>query len=347
MHDVITKFHKSLSKEEYLTSYNMARNCNLVFAEAVTHEQFKNLDLDKSEYTIYEKTSEYLIYRKNYLTISDGDVIFCKGDFIFELFTILNKLKNTDNISILTHQMAKPAISKELFDLRPSCVKFWYALNVGHDDPFLLPVPLGLGNEYANANLQIEEIRNTVNTSPENHKRNTILVNFDTSTSYKREKVKMYYKDFSWATNEEIKSKQSFIENLNQNKYVACPEGWGLDTHRYWESLYFGVIPVVNNSYDYNKLHTPAQYEYEEIEEINKEVLEVQYEILMNKLLNNLQKLTISWWFENVIIKRENLNNHKEKIEYKFSNKFSKRYFKLRFKINKNLSKMKIKIEKK
>ena len=67
----------------------------------------------------------------------------------------------------------------------------------------------------------------------------------------------------------------------------------------------------------------------------------------MNKLLNNLQKLTISWWFENVIIKRENLNNHKEKIEYKFSNKFSKRYFKLRFKINKNLSKMKIKIEKK
>jgi len=68
---------------------------------------------------------------------------------------------------------------------------------------------------------------------------------------------------------------------------------------------------------------------------------------LINKLLNNLEKLTISWWFENVIIKEENLYNHKEKIEYKFRNKLSKRYLKLRFKINKKLLMMKIKIEKK
>jgi hypothetical protein len=347
MQDVIKKFHKSLSKEEYLTSYNMARNCDLVFAEALTHEQFENLNLNKSEYTVYENNSDYLIYRKNYLTISEGDIIFCKGDFIFELFSILNKLKDVDNISILTHQMAKPGIGKELFELKPSCVKFWYALNVDYEDPFLVPVPLGLGNEYANANLQIEEIRNTFNTSDEIYNRNTILVNFDTSTSPKRKEVKLYYKNFSWATNEEIESKQSFINYLNQNKYVACPEGWGLDTHRYWESLYFGVIPVVNNSYDYNKLHTPAQYEYAEIEEISKEALELEYKILINKLLNNLEKLTISWWFENVIIKEDNLYNHKEKIEYKFRNKLSKRYLKLRFKINKKLLTMKIKIEKK
>jgi hypothetical protein len=347
MQDVLIKFHKSLSKEDYLTSYNIARNCDLVFAEALTHEQFENLNLDKSEYTIYENNPDYLIYRKNYLTISDGDIIFCKGDFIFELFSILNKLKVIDNISILTHQMAQPAIGKELFELRPSCVKYWYALNVDHEDPFLVPVPLGLANEYANANLQIEDIQNTLNTSREVYKKNTILVNFNTSTSAKREGVKKYYKDFSWATNEEIKSKQSFIKNLYQNKYVACPEGWGLDTHRYWESLYFGVIPVVDKSYDYNKLHTPAQYEYAEIEEISKEVLELEYKILIKKLLNNLEKLTISWWFENVIIKEENLYNHKEKIEYKFSNKLMKRYLKLILKINQKLVNKKIEIEKK
>ena len=318
MQDVLIKFHKSLSKEDYLTSYNMARNCDLVFAEALTHEQFENLNLDKSEYTIYENNPDYLIYRKNYLTVSDGDIIFCKGDFIFELFDYF----------LVTNYAGE-------------------VLNVNHEDPFLVPVPLGLANEYANANLQVEDIQNTLNTSREVYKKNTILVNFNTSTSAKREGVKKYYKDFSWATNEEIKSKQSFIKNLYQNKYVACPEGWGLDTHRYWESLYFGVIPVVDKSYDYNKLHTPAQYEYAEIEEISKEVLELEYKILIKKLLNNLEKLTISWWFENVIIKEENLYNNKEKIEYKFSNKLMKRYLKLILKINQKLVNKKIEIEKK
>jgi hypothetical protein len=31
-------------------------------------------------------------------------------------------------------------------------------------------------------------------------------------------------------------------------KYIACPRGNGTDTHRFWESLYRGSIPVVKES---------------------------------------------------------------------------------------------------
>ena len=32
---------------------------------------------------------------------------------------------------------------------------------------------------------------------------------------------------------------------LANHKYSICPEGNGLDTHRFWESLYVRTIPIV------------------------------------------------------------------------------------------------------
>jgi hypothetical protein len=31
-------------------------------------------------------------------------------------------------------------------------------------------------------------------------------------------------------------------------KYVICPRGNGIDTHRVWEALYLGVVPVVHHT---------------------------------------------------------------------------------------------------
>lgn len=36
-----------------------------------------------------------------------------------------------------------------------------------------------------------------------------------------------------------------YIEELSRHKYCACPRGNGIDTHRVWECLYLGVVPVV------------------------------------------------------------------------------------------------------
>jgi hypothetical protein len=37
---------------------------------------------------------------------------------------------------------------------------------------------------------------------------------------------------------------QAYLSNLVQFEFAACPEGNGLDTHRFWEALYLHVIPV-------------------------------------------------------------------------------------------------------
>ena len=39
-----------------------------------------------------------------------------------------------------------------------------------------------------------------------------------------------------------------FAESMSSFQYVACPQGNGVDTHRFWEALYRGCVPIVLKS---------------------------------------------------------------------------------------------------
>lgn len=43
-------------------------------------------------------------------------------------------------------------------------------------------------------------------------------------------------------------SPKRFAHEMNGYKFVACPRGNGIDTHRFWEALYRGSIPIVITS---------------------------------------------------------------------------------------------------
>jgi len=43
----------------------------------------------------------------------------------------------------------------------------------------------------------------------------------------------------------ELLDRSRYRERLANAKYVICPRGNGLDTHRFWEALYNRAIPVV------------------------------------------------------------------------------------------------------
>ena len=42
----------------------------------------------------------------------------------------------------------------------------------------------------------------------------------------------------------ENKDLVGYLDSLIRYKYVLCPEGNGIDTHRFWETIYAGSIPV-------------------------------------------------------------------------------------------------------
>jgi len=61
-------------------------------------------------------------------------------------------------------------------------------------------------------------------------------------------------KAFSHLASSTNKEYPEYLSELSEHYFCLCPRGNGLDSHRFWESLYLGVIPViVNNSHTSSK----------------------------------------------------------------------------------------------
>jgi hypothetical protein len=52
----------------------------------------------------------------------------------------------------------------------------------------------------------------------------------------------------SWCTLEDNIPFDSFNERMNRSKFVVCPMGFGIDTHRFYEAAWLGCTPIVITS---------------------------------------------------------------------------------------------------
>lgn len=59
-------------------------------------------------------------------------------------------------------------------------------------------------------------------------------------------------------------TRQAFYDLIRKSKYVICPEGEGHDTHRIYESIYFGAVPVLVRgnplTHMYDRLEFPIKW---------------------------------------------------------------------------------------
>jgi len=144
-----------LESKQILNSYNFARNSDIVFSEILTHDQFNKLNIE--DYTIINKNSRFVFYKLNKFHLKENDVIFCNTDMVKSLFVLLKDVKNLKNIKLITNQ-TDTLIDKSLFNLKPNCIKDWYSVNVGFKSENLIPIPLGLSNNYSPKNIFVEDI---------------------------------------------------------------------------------------------------------------------------------------------------------------------------------------------
>ena len=82
---------------------------------------------------------------------------------------------------------------------------------------------------------------------------------------------------------------------LEEHSFVFCPEGNGPDTHRLWETLYLGKVPIVKtSSWNRNFRDLPIMF-VNSLLDAKKEIRnsfisrELTYEF-------NTQKLNTSYW---------------------------------------------------
>ena len=182
-------------------------------------------------------------------TLKDGDVIYTHNFYVDQLF---NLIKTVDvKLVVVTHNC-----DTTMAVTPPDNVIRWFSQNVSIVHDRVESIPIGLENDRW---------------FPEVHKRDKMMAKLHEERSYKE----LVYMNHSTRTNSAKRLEpyrvlegkpwvmsergangsgfDEYLDNIYNHRFVVCPEGNGMDTHRTWECLYMGSIPIekrnINNSF--------------------------------------------------------------------------------------------------
>jgi hypothetical protein len=142
-------------------------------------------------------------------------------------------------------------------------------------------------------------------------KENLLYLNFSVNTySDLRGRLMSQYKKLNWVNSEEPKytpeGRIKYLTSLKKSKFVLCPRGNGIDTHRLWETLYVGSIPIIEKFKTHDICHDLPVLFIDDWSALDEDFLNEKYLEITNRNFN-LDKLKISFW-ENFI--KEKITNY-------------------------------------
>lgn len=174
----------------------------------------------------------------------------------------------------------------------------WLGINVEHTSKNLISIPIGLSNDHPK-NVNFDDL---IEPTKEEEDR-FMYVNFNESTNHKhRSGLYELFSNFDWATVEKSNlNKSMYVKHLSEHKFALCPWGNGIDTHRFWESIYLGTIPVTKKSITYNSAKGLPHVLVSSYKNLNPESLNQAYDSFISDL--NYQKLKVGFWI-NLISKK-------------------------------------------
>lgn len=198
----------------------------------------------------------YVTSNTSFEDIKDGCVIYCWSTYIPQLFQYLENT-NTKNITLLTGDndhscnctggirvFPMDNISY-YFPPVPKNITKWYAQNAEVYNAKLVPMPIGLAPPWRTDVYLENTCMNDIFIDLD--RINLIYSNFNTTTNPVRRTIKnIISKNCNIDT--EYNDLLTYYKNIQTHKFVICPPGNGLDTHRVWECLYFGAIPIVEDN---------------------------------------------------------------------------------------------------
>lgn len=232
--------------------------------------------------------------------LKKNSIIYCKTDFIQMLFSNI-QFSNKEYI-LITHMSDYP-IDAIKFSLKPKCIKKWFAENAIYNHPNLISIPLGLENhigkskgKFTNHKWLEENIQKLKN----NLKNYSLYCNWNSNTNPIRKQIISIIKSKNLPITEEYGlNYEQYCENMSHYKFIICPPGNGVDTHRFWEALYLGCIPIVLKHRIYRDFNLP-------IIQVNKWE-EITQELLNQPVVGNTEQLYMSYWKKRILEEFQNL----------------------------------------
>jgi hypothetical protein len=126
----------------------------------------------------------------------------------------------------------------------------WFAQNATVTHPRLQPLPIGISNTMW-PHGALGPLARAMRLQGRRVRTEPIFVQFNASTHPSRGlALDALRANFPQAVSDGAPALpwRAYLELLSAHRFSACPRGNGLDTHRFWESQYLGVVPVVERT---------------------------------------------------------------------------------------------------
>ena len=242
-----------------------------------------------------------------------GDIVFCKIDEVLRFFEYLRLTRK--RIVLVTGEGAYPCDAFRQQFL-PCNVERWFATNVTHSHPRITALPLGLGGTADPV---------TLNLSTKGHDSYSLLprikwlyVNFRPQTNRKvRQEIydlfQKHANDESWITFDPPSpngNNEAFLNKMTQHRFVLAPPGYGVDTHRLWETLAVGSYPVVLRSTALEPFEALPILFVDHYSEVTLDFLKSNLERLEEKRKSSIM-LQMSYWEQKIQAAKLNLKHDK------------------------------------
>lgn len=221
----------------------------------------------------------------------DYPIVYTHMDHIITLFELLKNVNK--KIILISHNGDKCTPNIEI----PECIGKWYSQNVTIKSDKITSIPIGIENDvwFPEIGKRYKIIKKL---NDQKTYINLLYINHDINTNIKERKEPYDLFKNHWATLKCYKNGQNFDEYINdiyRHKFVLCPNGNGIDTHRLWETLYLKSIPIVTRSINTNFYTDLPICFVNNWYDITENFLLKEYDRIANNQWD-LSKLDIKYW---------------------------------------------------
>ena len=223
-------------------------------------------------------------------------VVYTHTMYVKQLFDVIKDLNN--EFVIVSHNG-----DVNIDFSPPDNVIKWFSQNVNISHERIESLPIGLENDRWYVDMHKKE--KMINKSREIRDiRNTVYINHNIGTNpAERNKPYQLLEGKPWVTSERGTNGHRFdeyIDNIYNHRFVICPRGNGIDTHRTWECLYMGTIPIEKRNLN-NLFYTELPITFvDDWEDITEEFLKEEW-WRINSRDWDMSMLSFNYWKNKIL----------------------------------------------
>ncbi len=172
----------------------------------------------------------------SYSESRNGDWVFVNGDYM-DVFLHSLPFLSLHRFFVIIHNTDTTFTTQHMERLRPHVYRV-YAINANFTHPRLTLLPIGFMDSQLDflSSFQPKQCERDIE----------IYLNFKRQHNPdKRNECIRVFENDPRVVQRNIVSVSEYYDDLCRSKFVLCPEGTGMDTHRVYESILCGAIPVV------------------------------------------------------------------------------------------------------